>query len=259
MSDIIVMANQKGGVGKTTTTFNLGVALADIGQRVLLVDLDPQASLTLYAVYEPDDLQTTMYQCLLRDIAPKEALLTTEHGPDLLPANLDLSLVEFHLMNAVARERRVTRILNHVRQDYDFVLLDSQPSLGLLTLNALAASDRVIIPVACEYLSLRGTAALLKLIHKVKGQLNSALTIAGILPTLFDSRTVHGRFILERLSQEFPNIHIYPHTINRSIRFAESAAERRPIFEQKIQVPGALAYRELARDLVKAADAHIGP
>lgn len=251
MAEVIVLANQKGGVGKTTTTFNLGVALADLDQNVLLVDLDPQASLTLYAGFEPDELANTVYQCLLRDAPAANAILATDFGPKLLPANLDLSLVEFHLINAVARERRLTRILNEVRDAYDFVLVDSQPSLGLLTLNALAAADQVIIPVACEYLSIRGTQALLKLINKVRGQLNSHLIIAGILPTLLDNRTNHGRQILEQLKHEFANIFVFPFPINRSIRFAESAANRQPIFNHTVKTPGALAYRELAEELVR--------
>lgn len=255
MAIVYVLANQKGGVGKTTSTYNLGVALADIGQKVLLLDLDPQGGLTYYAGYEPEDIETTIYHCLLRNTSPQEVVLTNNYGIDLLPANIDLSLAEFQLINAPARERRITRIVNEIRDNYDFVLIDSQPSLGLLTMNALAAADQVLIPVSCEYLSVRGTRALLKLIAKIKGQLNSKLSIAGLLPTMFDSRTVHGREILALLSSEFSDLHLYPHIVARSIRFAESAAARIPVYETKVQVPGALAYRELARDLVKASKA----
>lgn len=252
MATVFVFANQKGGVGKTTSTYNLGVALADIGQKVLLLDLDPQAGLTFYAGFEPEDLENTLYHCLLRDTPPYDILLTNDYGVDILPANIDLSIAEFQLINVPARERRITRIINEIRDDYDYVLIDSQPSLGLLTMNALAAADQVIIPVSTEYLSVRGTKALLKLIAQVRGQLNSKLSVAGLLPTMFDSRTIHGREILALLGTEFSDLHLFPHTVARSIRFAESAAQRIPVFETKIQVPGALAYRELARDLVKA-------
>lgn len=251
MAKVFVLANQKGGVGKTTSTYNLGVALADIGQKVLLLDLDPQGGLTYYSGFEPEDLEKTIYHCLVRNMPPKETLVSNDFGVDLLPANIDLALAEFQLVNAPARERRITRIINELRDSYDFVLIDSQPSLGLLTINALAAADEVIIPVSCEFLSVRGTRALLKLIAKVKGSLNSKLTVAGLLPTMFDSRTLHAREILAHLAEEFPHLYLYPHTVARSIRFAESAAARQPVFEAKIQVPGALAYRELARELVK--------
>ncbi len=251
MTTVFVLANQKGGVGKTTSTYNLGVALADIGQKVLLLDLDPQGGLTYYAGFEPEELGKTIYHCLVRNMPPQDILISNEYGVDLLPANIDLSLAEFQLVNAPARERRITRIVNEIRNDYDFVLIDSQPSLGLLTMNALAASDQVIIPVSCEFLSVRGTRALLKLIAKVRGSLNSKLNVAGLLPTMFDNRTLHGREILAMLEAEFPQLYLFPHTVARSIRFAESAKARAPVFEAKIQVPGALAYRELARELVK--------
>jgi chromosome partitioning protein len=248
---VIALANQKGGVGKTTSTYNLGVALADVGQKVLLLDLDPQGGLTYYSGFEPEELGKTIYHCLVRNTSPQEITLRNDYGVDLLPANIDLSLAEFQLVTAPARERRITRIVNAVRDDYDFILIDCQPSLGLLTINALAAADEVIIPVSCEFLSIRGTRALLRLIAKVRGSLNSKLQIAGILPTLFDTRTRHGREVLARLEQEFPQIPLYPHAVARSIRFAESAASQKPIYDTKFQVPGALAYRELARELVR--------
>jgi len=251
MAEVYVFANQKGGVGKTTSTYNLGVALADLEQKVLLIDLDPQAGLTFYAGYEPEELEGTVVKCLLRNVAASDLILTNDYGVDILPANLDLSLAEMQLLNAPARERRLTRVINEVRDRYDFIIIDSQPSLGLLTMNALAAADKVIIPVACEYLSIRGTRALLKLIAKIRGQLNSELQIAGILPTLFDTRTNHAREVIQTLKKEFSDIHLFPYQVNRSIKFAESSAERKPIFTFSVQVPGALAYRELARDLVK--------
>ena len=179
--------------------------------------MDPQGGLTFCAGYEPEDLERTIYHCLLRSTRVTDVVLRNEYGVDLLPANIDLSIAEFQLINAPARERRITKIINEVRDEYDFVLIDCQPSLGLLTLNALAAADRVIIPVSCEYLSVRGTTALLKLINKVRGQLNSDLEVAGLLPTMFDSRTVHARRILKTLKQEFPKLHLYPYVVNRSI------------------------------------------
>ena len=255
MAEVYVLANQKGGGGKTTSTYNLGVALQDIQQRVLLVDLDPQASLTYYAGFDPEELEDTIYQCLLRNKPVAEVIISSDYGVDLVPANMDLSLAEMQLLNAPARERRITKIINEVRDDYDFILIDCQPSLGLLTINALAAADQVIIPVSCEFLSIRGTIALLKMIAKIKGQLNSDLRVAGILPTMFDVRTNHAREIIRILETNFKEIHLYPFQVNRSIRFAESSAEQKPIFEHAVQVPGALAYRELARELVKARNA----
>jgi chromosome partitioning protein len=251
VGEIFVMANQKGGVGKTTSTFNLGVALTDIGQRVLLVDLDPQAGLTYHAGFEPDELEQTIFNCLVRDIPVHDLILTTKYGVELLPANIDLALAEMQLLNAPARERRLTRVMNQVRSRYDFIIIDSMPSLGILTMNALAAADQVIIPVSCEFLSVRGTMALLKLVAKIRGQLNSSLEIAGLLPTMFDTRTKHAKEVISILKEKFKDIYIFPYQVDRSIRFAESAREQMPIFEHKVQVPGALAYRELARDLVK--------
>lgn len=251
LTKVIVLANQKGGVGKTTSTFNLGVALCDIGQKVLVVDLDPQASLTYYCGFEPEDLETSIYDCLIRNVPVKDMILQAEYGLDLLPANMDLSLAEYRLINMPARERRITKLINEIRGEYDYVLLDSQPSLGILTINALAAADTVIVPVSCEFLSIRGTIALFKMIHKVRGQLNSKLSVAGLLPTIYDSRTNHGRKIINELKTRFPTSKVYSHPVNRSIRFAESAEKREPIFAAKTQVPGALAYRELARELVK--------
>lgn len=238
MAAVIALANQKGGVGKTTSTYNLGVALADVGQKVLLLDLDPQGGLTYYSGFEPEELGKTIYHCLVRNTSPQEITLRNDYGVDLLPANIDLSLAEFQLVTAPARERRITRIVNAVRDDYDFILIDCQPSLGLLTINALAAADEVIIPVSCEFLSIRGTRALLRLIAKVRGSLNSKLQIAGILPTLFDTRTRHGREVLARLEQEFPQIPLYPHAVARSIRFAESAASQNQYMIPSSKCPG---------------------
>ena len=182
VSRVIAVANQKGGVAKTTTVANLGAALHDAGCRVLLVDMDPQASLTVWSGRNPDDLDKTTYDCLIKDVDSREILLPTPMGPDLLPANIDLSLAEMELIHTVNRERRLAGMLAPLRDDYDFVLMDCQPSLGLLTVNAFAAADEVLVPLVCEFLSTRAVDVLLRVLRKVQVQVNSKLKVAGILP-----------------------------------------------------------------------------
>ncbi|MCK9221076.1 MAG: ParA family protein [Limnochordia bacterium] len=250
MSRIIAVANQKGGVGKTTSTLNLGAALAEMGKRVLFVDLDPQGGLTVSCGYEPDTLPKTIYNAMMRGLDAKEIMLTTEFGPDLLPANIDLSLAEMDLIGTVSRERRLGIVLREVRDNYDFILIDCQPTLGLLTLNALAVADEMLIPVACEFLALRGVKALLKMYGKVRLQLNSKLKIVGILPTMYDERTRHSKSVLEEINTTFDGkIPVFDVVIKRSIRFAEAAQAGQPIMIYAKRVEGASAYRKLAEIL----------
>ncbi|SJZ32685.1 ParA family protein [Selenihalanaerobacter shriftii] len=252
MGQIFIIANQKGGVGKTTTSLNLGAALSELGKEVLLIDLDPQGGLTLHCDYEPDELETSIYDALKDEEVTDETILETEFGADLLPANVDLAVIEMELINSVARERRLTAILNPIRDNYDIVIIDGQPSLGLLTLNSMTAADQIIIPIACEYLALRGVDGLMKMIKKVQGQLNSKLSINGVLPTMFDRRTNHTEAILKQIKTRFePEIKVYDHTVYRSIRFAEAAEEREPIIYYAKNIPGADAYRNLGRELIR--------
>lgn len=251
MSRIFSIANHKGGVGKTTTTLNLAAALSDLGQRVLVVDLDPQAGLTVASGFEPDNLEQSIYDALRRGDGGKEIRQKARFGVDILPANIDLALSELELVSAIARERRLAAVLAPLRDEYDFILIDCQPSLGLLTLNALAISDEVIIPVACEYLALRAVRGILVYISKVRGQTNSALSVYGLLPTMFDRRTRHATETLKQLRRTFePRIKVLDHVVYRSIRFAESTEKGIPILEYAKALPGADAYRELARQLV---------
>lgn len=252
MGRVVAIANQKGGVAKTTTTLHLGAALAEIDQRVLLIDLDPQGGLTLSCGFRPDDLERTVYEALVKEADPLPLVLTTPFGVDLLPANIDLALADIELVNLVARERRLGRLLAPLRDLYDFVLLDCQPSLGLVTLNALAAADELLIPVSCEFLSARSLRALLKVVGKVRLRLNSRLRILGLVPTMFDARTNHARAVLEGLTKEFAGqIPIFDTPVRRSIRFSESAEAGRPIFEYAPHHPGVEAYRRLARHVLK--------
>lgn len=254
MVRVVTVANQKGGVAKTTTVLNVAAALAESGERVLMVDLDPQGSLTLASGFAPDNVEVSLYDGLLKEEPAEAFLLPTRFGVDLLPSNVNLALAEMELMNAVARERRVAALLAPLLDRYDWILIDSQPSLGLLTINALAACDQVLIPVACEFLSLRGVEVLLRMMGKVRVRLNSRLRVVGILPTLYDTRTRHARESLEAVKEHFGSEYpVLPQVIPRSIRFSEAAQAGLPILAFAPGNPGTEIYREVAAELRRRA------
>lgn len=251
MSRVIAVANQKGGVAKTTTTANLGAALSQAGYRVLLLDMDPQGSLTVWSGRNPDTLDLTMYDALIKGRDSREILLPTALGPDLLPANIDLSMAEMELLGAVARERRLAMVLAPVRDEYDFILMDCQPSLGLLTVNAFTAADEVLVPVVCEFLSTRAVDVLLRMMAKVRLEQNSRLKLTGFVPTMYDARLRHARAELEELQGRYANMApvLTGCIVPRSVRFAEAAAAGRSILHYLPNHPGSEAYRRLARFL----------
>ena len=248
---ILAMCNQKGGVGKTTSTINLGAALAEAGRRVLLVDLDPQGALSVGLGVNPLQLDRTVYNLLMeRDVRVDDVMLTTGvPGMDLLPSNIDLSAAEVQLVNEVAREQTLQRALQPVLADYDVILMDCQPSLGLLTVNALTAAHGVIIPLECEYFALRGVALLIQTIEKIKERLNPHLEVEGILATMYDARTLHGREVLARVVEAFGD-RVFHTVINRTIRFPEGTVAGEPITSYAPSSTGAQAYRDLAREVL---------
>jgi chromosome partitioning protein len=248
---VISLANQKGGVGKTTTTINLGAALGELGQRVLLVDFDPQGALSVGVGVNSMELDATIYNLLLdRSVGFGEVVTKTNTaGVELLPGNIDLSAAEVVLVSEVAREQALKRVLAPVRDDYDFVLIDCPPSLGLLTINALTASDSVIIPLECEFFALRGMALLVDTIDKVRDRLNPTLEIDGVVPTMFDGRTLHAREVLERVREAF-GARLYKTNIPRTIRFAEAPVAGEPITTYAGASNGAVAYRNLAKEVL---------
>ncbi|MDP9394118.1 MAG: AAA family ATPase [Actinomycetota bacterium] len=248
---IIAMCNQKGGVGKTTTTINLGAALAEYGRRVLLVDFDPQGALGVGLGFNPHDLDRTVYNLLLeRGCTVADVVLKTDvPGMDLLPSNIDLSAAEVQLVGEVAREQILARALAPVRDEYDVVIIDCQPSLGLLTVNALTAADGVIVPLECEFFALRGVALLVETIDKVQDRLNPDLEIDGILATMYDSRTIHGREVLARVVEAFGDT-VFHTVISRTVKFPETTVAGEPITSYASSSAGAAAYRQLARELL---------
>ena len=251
-AQIIAMCNQKGGVGKTTTTINLGAALVELGHKVLLVDFDPQGSLSVGLGVNPHTLGLSIYNLLLsRDHTPHEVIHPSSvEGMDILPSNIDLSAAEVQLVSEVAREQTLMRVLNKVRGDYDFILIDCAPSLGLLTINALTASDWVLMPLECEFFALRGIALLTDTIAKVSDRLNPDLKVLGILGTMYDSRTLHGREVLERVVQAFDD-EVFHTVIRRTIKFPETTVAGEPITTYASSSPGADAYRQLAREVLQ--------
>lgn len=248
---IIAMVNQKGGVGKTTSSINLGAALAEYGRKVLMVDFDPQGALSAGFGTNPHEMDLTVYNVMMeRDITARDAIIPTRHeNIDLLPANIDLSAAEVQLVNEVAREQVLERALRQVRDDYDVIIIDCQPSLGLLTVNALAASHGVIIPLTAEFFALRAVALLVETIEKVQDRINPDLEIDGVLATMFDARTLHSKEVVGRLVEAFDD-KVFETVISRTIKFADATVAAEPITTFVHNHPGAQAYRQLARELI---------
>ena len=248
---IISVVNQKGGVGKTTTTINLGAAFAELGRRVLLVDFDPQHSLSVGLNVSTRDLEGSIYNLMMDESTKIEDFLlkTTVPGMDMIPAHEDLSGAEGGLVTVIACEKILKRVLAPVLDFYDVVLIDCQPSLGLLTVNALTASHWVLVPLECEYFALRGVALLDDIIKKVQINTNSELQLLGILPTMFDRKTVHSREVLERINDAFPE-KVFDTTIARTVRFPETTVAGEPITSYASSSIGAAAYRRLAREII---------
>ncbi len=258
MTRIIAIAMQKGGVGKTTTTVNLAAALTEEGRRVLAVDLDPQGNLTQHAGFDPDHISPTIYDALKAevdgetgDVAP--AIYQSIEGFDLLPAQPELSLVEVGLINTLSRERVLDSLLVDVAADYDYILIDCNPSLGLLVINALTAADSVIIPVQTEYLAARGAFMILSSIETVRRKrLNANLAIEGILLTMADTRATITQDVQNAVRQQYgDDIHIFDAVVRRSVRFAESAAAGQSILAYDTRSPGAEAYRSVAQEVLQ--------
>jgi len=248
---VVALCNQKGGVGKTTSTINLGAALTEFGRRVLLVDFDPQGALSVGLGVQPHQLDRTIYDVLMESsVSLDDVLLKTNiPGMDLVPSNIDLSAAEVQLVNEVAREQTLARALTPALPDYDLVLIDCQPSLGLLTVNALTAADEVVIPLECEFFSLRGVALLIDTIEKVRERLNPRLHIAGILATMYDARTVHGREVFARVVEAFGDT-VFDTVITRTVRFPETTVAGEPITTWAPSSSGAQQYRALAKEVL---------
>ncbi|MDQ2877410.1 MAG: ParA family protein [Actinomycetota bacterium] len=248
---IAAVCNQKGGVGKTTTTINLGAALAEQGRRVLLVDFDPQGALSVGLGIQPHELDATIYNLLMeRNLSAADVVIKTSvDGMDLLPSNIDLSGAEVQLVHEVGREFVLGRVLQPLIPDYDVVLIDCQPSLGLLTVNALACADGVLVPLECEYFALRGVALLMETIEKVASRLSPKLAIDGVLATMYDSRTLHTREVLANVVQGFGDT-VFHTVISRTVRFPDATVAGEPITQFDPSSNGATAYRELAKEVL---------
>lgn len=247
MARIIALANQKGGVSKTTSAINLGAALAELDRRVLLIDLDPQASLTAALGVNPAELPASIHDVLVRK-TPLPEIIITAAGLHVAPATIDLAAAEIHLLNEIGREQVLAEALADVAEMFDDILIDCPPSLGQLTINALTAADAVLIPIECSYLALRGVDQLTDTIAKIRRRSNPQLRLLGVLPTMYEGRTLHEREVLADLRRRFPD-HVYD-PIPRSVRFRDSTLAGIPLLAYDSSHPGAAAYRALARKVL---------
>ncbi len=252
---VIALANQKGGVAKTTTTLNLGVAFGEMGFRVLLVDLDPQGNLTMSQGLNPDTIDRSMFDVLVHKVPISEIIEKRE--VDLAVASIDLAGAELALSSLIGRERSLDKALAEVRGSYDFVLVDTPPSLGLLTINAFVAATGVIVPVQCEYLSLRGLVQLENTLAMVRENLNPHVSVEGIVPTMFDGRTLHSREAIEILEENFGDL-VYRTRIRKTVRYAEAPVKGLSVLKYDPTGAAAEAYRELAREIVAVKEAQDG-
>jgi chromosome partitioning protein len=244
---VIAFANQKGGVAKTTTTLNLAVAFAEAGNRVLCVDMDPQGNLTMSQGIDPDSVEKSMYDVLVHHMSIREVIRKRE--VDVACASIDLAGAEIAMSTQIGRERSLEKALKPVLEDYDFVCIDTPPSLGLLTINALTAADKVIVPVQCEYLSMRGLIQLQNTLSMIREELNPDVEIEGILPTLVDSRTVHAKEAIEILEENFGD-RVFATRIRKTIRFAEAPVKGTSVLKYDPDGVAAESYRELAKEVL---------
>src|SRR5689334_2209523 len=246
-AEVIAFANQKGGVAKTTTTLNLAVAFAEAGHRVLAVDMDPQGNLTMSQGIDPDSVERSMYDVLVNDHSIRDVIRKREI--DVACASIDLAGAEIAMSTKIGRERSLEKALRSVREDYDFVCIDTPPSLGLLTINALTAADKVIVPVQCEYLSMRGLIQLQNTLSMIQENLNPDVDIAGILPTLVDTRTVHAKEAIELLEENFGD-QVFAARITKTVRFAEAPVKGMSVLKYDPDGKAAYAYRQLAKEVL---------
>ena len=252
---IIAMCNQKGGVGKTTTAINLASALAGYGRKVLVVDFDPQGALSAGLGVVAHDIKTIYDLMVEKDLNVEEVIIKTSvKNLDVIPANIDLSAAEVQLVNEVAREQILARILRPILGNYDVIIIDCQPSLGLLTVNALTAAHGVLIPLNCEFFALRGVALLIETIEKVRDRLNPAIKLDGILATMYDPRTLHAREVVERLYEAFGE-QVFDTIVNRTVKFPDATIAALPISEFAPTSDAAEYYRTVARELVARGSA----
>jgi len=252
LGQVIAFANQKGGVAKTTTTLNLAVAFKEQGFRVLAVDLDPQGNLTMSQGMNPDELDKSMFDVLVRSVPIEEVVQHVEI--DVAVSSIDLAGAELALSSMIGRERALQKALLPVRSSYDYILIDTPPSLGLLTINALTASDDVIVPVQCEYLSLRGLVQLQNTLEMIRENLNPTVDILGILPTMYDSRTLHSREAVEMLRENFGDL-VFETWIKKTVRYAEAPVQGSSVLKYDPTGSAANAYRELAKEVLDGAKA----
>jgi chromosome partitioning protein len=244
---VIAFANQKGGVAKTTTTLNLAVALAEKDHRVLCIDMDPQGNLTMSQGIDPDTVETSMYDVLVHHVPIRDVIRQREI--DVACASIDLAGAEIAMSAQIGRERSLEKALKPVADDYDFVCIDTPPSLGLLTINALTAADKVIVPVQCEYLSMRGLIQLQNTLQMIRENLNPDVQIEGILPTLMDTRTVHAKEAIEILEENFGD-RVFASRIKKTIRFAEAPVKGMSVLKYDPDGVAAQSYRDLATEVL---------